>query len=381
MILTKEGRRPLVTVLMPVRDGSNYIGEAIGSIQAQSWQDFELIIINDGSMDNTAATVGSVATSDPRVSFHSSKGQGIAAALETGRNMARGVYIARMDADDVALPDRLQKQIEFLDCHPNVLAVGGQVEYIDEKGATISRGRYPIDPKLCRDYLKLTTPHCHPAMLIRSDALQKAGGYRPLFELAEDLDLWLRLSEFGDLANLDVEVLRYRKHSQSITQLRSQACGRAACMARLAHEYGNSILPAIWKDSNYEWPAVEAALPLHLRSTARVYYLQALVLNGGIRAPVSWDLLVTSIPELIDWSRVRGRSHRLAYIIVRAAYQKVQWGELSRALHVFGLGLKHIPAQILRETIRSIRSLIAGRPLPFTGMSATSLPPEARRAR
>ncbi len=153
---------PRVTVLMPVRNGEKYLTEAIDSIGQQSLVDFEFVIVNDGSTDATPSLLEQAAKHDPRIPILTCGSVGIAGALEAGRAVARASYIARMDADDVALPHRLALQVDYLDAHPSVVAVGGQVRNINEHGTALSRGRFPVEPLACRAYLAFGPPHCHP---------------------------------------------------------------------------------------------------------------------------------------------------------------------------------------------------------------------------
>ena len=295
---------------------------------------------------------------------------GIAAALETGSAVARGAYIARMDGDDVALPRRLAAQAAYLDAHPDVVVVGGQVRLIDGNGKTRSRGVFPVTPAACRAYLAFGAPFCHPAVMMRRDALRQVGGYRRRFEPAEDFDLWLRLSAVGDLANLDEEVLQYRRHPGTITRRRAGVNAAATCLARLVHIYGETIVPPNWEQlraGNAEWPAVEAALPPYLRLDARAAYLRALVLNSGITEPASWSFFVRSIPDLARYCRRAGQTDKLAFTIVRATYHLARSGAPFRALFALWAGMRYAPAATLWEGLASVRARLGARPVNRAG--------------
>jgi hypothetical protein len=368
---------------MPIRNGEKYLRAAIDSIVRQSLQDFEFVIVDDGSTDSTPSILEEASRHDPRIRVLPRGSVGIAGALEAGRALARASYIARMDGDDVALPHRLAAQLDYLEAHPAVVAVGGQVRVIDENGTALSRGRFPVEPPACRAYLAFGALFCHPAVMMRRDALQQVGGYRRLFEPAEDIDLWLRLSTVGDLANLDDEILQYRTHSASVTRRRARPNARAACLARLAHTHGETILPSNWYDlhtADAEWSAIEAELPSHLRLAARASYLQALTLNGGITEPKTWSFFVSSIPEIARCSHIGCQTDELAFMIVRAAYQMARSAEPFRALLPLWLGLRHAPIATCQETVASLRARLAADHVSRAGTSVDRLPLDAPAA-
>jgi glycosyltransferase involved in cell wall biosynthesis len=214
----------LVSVIMPVFNGEKYLREAVGSICGQSYKDFEFIIVDDGSSDRTAAILREYALRDDRLRVLSGPNTGLTRALLKGMDEARGDLIARMDADDVSLPRRLEQQVQFLDQHPECVAVGARVLVVDSDGDAVFPMRYPSGHEEI-DAHNLAGKGCalaHPATMFRRTAYEKAGGYRPEFEPAEDLDLWLRMAEVGKLANLDDVLLNYRVHLKSTCVTRRQ---------------------------------------------------------------------------------------------------------------------------------------------------------------
>lgn len=368
---------PRVTVLMPVRNGEKFLAAAIESITRQSFQDFELIIVDDGSTDATPSLLEQASKQDTRIRVVTSARAGIAGALETGRVIARAPYIARMDADDIALHHRLALQVEYLDCHPSVVAVGGQVRIINEGGVALAPLRFPVTPPDCRAYIAYGAPFCHPAVTMRRDVLQAVGGYRRLFEPAEDLDLWFRLSRIGDLSNLKEEVLHYRRHAATVTARRAEANARAAALARLTHVHGETVLPPDWHtlhSSDTEWSAIETALPTHFRLEARASYLQALSLNGGITEPEAWEHLMGSLPDLFRRSRIACQTDKVAFMVVRAAYQKARSTEPHRALIPLLLGLRHAPIATCREIANSLWVRLKAEHLSRAGASVDASP-------
>jgi GT2 family glycosyltransferase len=212
---------PQISIILPVKDGGPYIEAAIASILRQSFHDFELIIIDDASSDGSSEIAGRLSGSDPRVKLLRNPGNGLVDALNFGISASRAPLIGRMDADDIALPGRLQRQYDFLNAHPEIDAVGTQVSFIDEQGALT--GKTTTLPESPDAIAKTLLNYCclrHPTVVMRRTPLERAGGYRKQFPDAEDLDLWLRIAEHGQLANLPEPLLLYRLHSAQVTQRR-----------------------------------------------------------------------------------------------------------------------------------------------------------------
>ena len=212
---------PKVSVLMPVYNGERYLLEATSSILSQTEADFELVVVNDGSTDRSRYILRSI--SDPRLVVVDEPHGGLVAALNTGIVHCRGVYIARMDADDVAAPTRLAEQAAYLDNHAGCAFCSSNVELIDESGAVFG---YQDQDDLPRDELRdgLTgarrmLPIIHPSMMMRRDALVALGGYRP-YHSAEDRDLWLRAIDRYGFHRLQRRLLKYRMLSSSISRTR-----------------------------------------------------------------------------------------------------------------------------------------------------------------
>lgn len=209
---------PLVSVVMPVYNARAFVEAAVRSVLAQSFTDFELIAVDDGSTDDSLAVLGRLASEDRRVSVVSRPNTGIVGALNDGLAAARGEFIARMDADDVSLPQRFAEQVRFLREHPAVVAVGSWVQEIDCYGSPLATRMSPCD------HAAIDAAHlrghggqiAHPSVMIRSEALRQVGVYRPALQWAEDLDLFLRLAEVGPLANLPSVLLHYRQHRGNV---------------------------------------------------------------------------------------------------------------------------------------------------------------------
>ncbi|HTB63406.1 MAG TPA: glycosyltransferase [Opitutales bacterium] len=208
---------PLISVVLPVHNAARYVAVAVESILAQSFGDFELLLINDGSTDGSLDILQNY-TSDARVRLITQEQSGLVKALNRGWREARGKYIARMDADDISLLHRFAQQVKFMEAHPEVAVLGGAAQCIDENGQKIEKVyRYPIEDAEIKAALRTNSVLVHPATMIRRDALAEVGGYRAAFVDAEDYDLWLRLGDRHRLANLPDVLINYRLHSGQVT--------------------------------------------------------------------------------------------------------------------------------------------------------------------
>jgi GT2 family glycosyltransferase len=225
---------PRVSVVLPVYNGEPFLAAAVESILAQTLPDFELIAVDDGSTDTSALTLERLARGDPRLLVVSQPNAGIVAALNRGLALARGEFVARMDADDVACPERFAKQIAFLDAHPEVAVVGAAVTLIDANGKPIRDMRYPESPQAVAEFLRTASALAHPAVMMRKEAVIAAGSYRPAYRHAEDYDLWLRLVERHKLANLPDRLLLYRQHGAKLSFSRAAEQALATGLARVA---------------------------------------------------------------------------------------------------------------------------------------------------
>jgi glycosyltransferase involved in cell wall biosynthesis len=207
---------PRVSVVLPVRNEERYVEDAVASILRQSFGDFELIVVDDGSTDRTGEILAAVAANDRRVRIVPSDGRGLVDALNTGVAAARGTYIARMDADDISLPDRLERQVEELDERPSLGVLGTRVRYIDADGDVIGVWDVPVGTRLVHWSLAFGTPIAHPTVMMRRAALP-APAYRASDPHAEDYDLWVRISRRTTLDNLNETLLERRVHGGSVS--------------------------------------------------------------------------------------------------------------------------------------------------------------------
>jgi hypothetical protein len=242
-----------------VHNGERFLAEAVDSVLAQSLADFELVVVDDGSTDATAAILDSYASQDARVRVYRQPRAGSAAARNRAFEIASASLVAVLDADDVALPTRLEQQFAFMNEHPNVAVVGGAVVFIGNDGRIFGEWRYPLTDAEVRSESMSSTPLAHSAAMIRKEPFVNLGGYREQFALAQDLDLWLRLADRHELANLPAPLIRYRVHpdQNSVRHCEEQAvCHLAAHLARRARAQGRTDpfdgLSRIDKDSVLE---------------------------------------------------------------------------------------------------------------------------------
>ena len=206
-----------ISVVMSVYNGERYLSLAIESILNQTFQDFEFIIVDDGSTDHSLEIIRKYEKKDSRIRVLVQENQGLAAALNNGIAMARGKYIARMDDDDISLPNRLEIQYRFMESHPEILASSGLAIVINKWGDEYAEWKTEEDSsKIDSKHINEgCTSLCHPASIIRKSAWEAVGGYSSDIRYAQDLDFWLKLGEIGTLANLAEPLILYRMHNNS----------------------------------------------------------------------------------------------------------------------------------------------------------------------
>jgi hypothetical protein len=202
---------------MPVFNGAQYLRESIDTVLAQSFQDFELLVVDDGSTDSTAAIARAYA--DPRVRLIShERNLGLSSALNHGLEAARGRFIARQDADDLSHPSRLAAQYGFLSSHPDVALVGSQASAIDADGRPRAPVERSLEPLSIRWYGLFDNPFIHTSVMFRRDVVRdECGGFDPAFDpYSQDYALWIKVMRAHPVANLPERLVTYRVHESSI---------------------------------------------------------------------------------------------------------------------------------------------------------------------
>lgn len=227
---------PLISVIMPVRNGGPYLEPAIQSILTQTLQDFELLIVDDASSDDTPHVLMALSAEDRRIrkiTLHSSAG--ICGALNTGLEIASGYYIARMDADDLARPERLAVQVSYLQAHPALALCGSQVRRFGE-GIKPFVYRGPADSTILRASLVFDNPLFHASVMLRGDLLrQERWRYDEQYRHAEDYDLWSRIAESYSIGQVPRVLLDYRVHAANVTNTSTFGMDAASRMVMERH--------------------------------------------------------------------------------------------------------------------------------------------------
>jgi glycosyltransferase involved in cell wall biosynthesis len=240
-------RSPLVSVLLPVRDGAPHLAASLESLAAQTFSDFEVVVVDDGSSDGSAALTDGFSRHDRRFTILRQPPRGLVAALEQARAAARGRLLARMDADDIALPGRLEAQIEALRADPSLAACGGRVELFPRSALRDGMRRYErwlnglVTPEQAASDVFVECPIAHPTLLVRREAVEAVGGYNDR-GWPEDYDLVLRLWARGfRFRNVEQIVLRWRYGPERLSR-RSAVYGQEAFMRCKIHHLLATLL-------------------------------------------------------------------------------------------------------------------------------------------
>jgi hypothetical protein len=348
---------PIASVVMSVFNGERFMRDAMESILGQSLRDFEFIIVNDGSTDGTASILDSYARSDPRVHVFAQDNLGQCVADNHGCGLANGKYIAHMDHDDVAVRDRLQWQIEFMERHPEIAVVGGAVENIDSAGRTLSFTHYPVENEEIKCALPLRSPFQHSSAVIRKEAFLSVGGYRRPFVDAEDYDLWLRIAERWQLANLKAVVLKYRIHSNQVTcqKLRQQILSALAARALASLRRDGSPEPVIPDERITS--EVLVLLGVSQSAQQRALIAAHVYLIRAMFDASQDDAVLRLFERLIDLCRPDPvNKHSLSDAMLSAARIHYRRGSPVRALAYLGRALLARPVVAGRPLKRALNS-------------------------
>jgi len=226
-----HGEHPIVTVIMPVYNAAKYVPAALDSILAQTFQDFEVVAVDDGATDDSAAVLEKYTARDPRIRVFHQKNAGSAAARNKAISLARGKYIAQHDADDLSMPARLERQMRTLDAHPDLTAVFCRSVMTDENLTPLLKICSPMTLRKIRKAFRFR--NALPSdFMIRTEALVRIGGFREAFLLAHDSDLNLRILETGNVICLPEVLYIIRRHKQQVSSARESEQRLFGALAR-----------------------------------------------------------------------------------------------------------------------------------------------------
>ncbi|MFA6158125.1 MAG: glycosyltransferase family 2 protein [Candidatus Paceibacterota bacterium] len=241
---------PLVTILVATYNRAHYIGEAVASAQKQTFQNWELIILDDASTDGTETIARDMAARDSRIAYvRHPQNKGIAGNRNAGLALAKGTYIAVLDSDDVwTAPTKLERQVAYLASNPACVAVGTQVSVIDENGARTGSISYETTDAGIRAHFLRRNQFAQSSIMYRLSAAQAVGGYDPAWTVNDDYDLWLKMGSQGTFANLSEEMAAYREHTGGITKTKrlKAAIEHLRIIKKHGKQYPNYV-PALFK--------------------------------------------------------------------------------------------------------------------------------------
>ncbi|WP_423414977.1 glycosyltransferase [Hyphomicrobium sp. B1] len=336
-----------VSVVMPVYNGARYLDAAIDSILRQTFSDFELLIIDDGSTDGSYERLLEWQRRDERTRLIGRPHRGIVACLNEGLAAAQGAIILRMDADDVSFPQRLERQVAFLKDNPGIAVVGSAIRFIDIDGNPLSTAAYPTTPDEAMVALdRGNAPVAHPAIAMRRDAALAVGGYRPLFDFAEDFDLWLRLVEHHQISNLPDVLLEFRVHDKNVSTTRRWEQALAAHIARFSAKRRRAGFPD----------------PVEGVSNLKLEHLEELHLSAAERSSVLADLAEAALVSYEAGKRHSYLLHAFDSLMAKDELKSSRDRRSARKL-IAGLWMTSAPSDAARLTAQITRKLATGRDL------------------
>jgi glycosyltransferase involved in cell wall biosynthesis len=235
----------MVSVIMPVYNASRYLPRAITSILSQTVTDFEFLIIDDYSTDNSWEIIRRFAKRDKRIRiFRNTFNRGLVYSLNTLIPKTRGTYVARMDADDISLPQRFAMQIALLENNPRIVACGGQEDIVNERGRVIAEKYFPTDPTTCYNMITNVMVIQPPLLMARGNVVRKLKYDNHIFK-NDDISLHFKLLEYGSFSNVDDVIFRYRRRPDSLTNRNPRKVYFLALLVRLNAMLKYNFRPAI----------------------------------------------------------------------------------------------------------------------------------------
>jgi len=314
---------PIISVVMPVFNGQRYLHDSIKSILDQTFTDFELIIIDDGSEDNSSVLVENFMY-DKRVRLYKQDNIGLAATLNRGIRLSRGSIIARQDQDDISLPNRFTKQYDYLMKNPEVGMVGTWSKIINENGSVIGFHRHPTDNKEINYFLMRDNPFVHSSVMIRKSLLETIGGYSEdkSMQPPEDYELWTRMVKYSKLANLPEALVIYRATHEGMSRKPNEVFQERKI--KISETYLRRILPNTYDSLMAQNIAsyLHFRMPVAKKNTIEVIIAYTRVLsNHNLITRISYlarfclSVLLTKIETLLPVialiRSVKSKSHRI----------------------------------------------------------------------
>ncbi len=262
-----------VSVVMSVYNGEKYLREAVESILNQTFSDFEFLIVDDCSIDGTPRILNDYQQKDKRIKvIKNDRNMGLTRSLNKAIKQSSGNYIARMDADDIAIKERLEKQVNFMERNPDVVLLGTAYYEIDKYGRELSRKFFPTTDRDIRKILMKYNPFCHASVVMRHSAFDKAGLYDESILKTQDYDLWFRLASVGKVANLSEILMKRRYDGNNISIAQENEQLKWAVRVRK-----NAIKKGYYSTANFLYlvrPSIALITPFYLRKIIRKYILK-----------------------------------------------------------------------------------------------------------
>jgi len=332
-----DERPPLVSIVIPLDNGEKYLAECLDSVFAQTYPNWELVIINDGSSDGTENVI--LRYQDKRIKYlpnHTNKG--IIFSLNRGLQESNGVYIARLDADDVALPSRIEKQVEFLTKNPEYVMCGTYFQTIDSSGRFLKKVEFPANNRDAQSFLLLHNCFCHSSIMMRTN-IAKELRYDENFQICEDYDLWVRISRIGKIINLPEFTTLYRVHENNISTRKSEI------MFMHVNEINKRILDGL----GIEYSKTE----LDAHSNALNYHA------SFFKEPESLRILENWMMKLFSFLKKNGNYNAfLCYKVLTEKWIVVTYNSRNYKKMLFNKLMAVYPTIYLKNLIRKIKKNI-----------------------
>lgn len=314
----EKENQPLVSVIMTVYNGEKFLREAVHSILNQSYGNLELIVIDDGSTDGTPAILESFSDARVKISRNPSN-LGVPASVNRGLAETKGAFIVRHDADDVSLPERFGQQVAFLNTHPSIGLVSTDYWLIDDQNRILDFIRLPGENSTLQERLQKGNLFASGSVMVRREIWEGVGGFRDAFLTSHDYDLWLRIAEVTEMANLQTPLFRYRFHSSSISRTKRalQFAEKNLALSLARNRRSGKAEGPIPSDILPQFPPDPGQLFLTFRNEIYLYYACDQLPLATERIGNAIEIQTAAGPEenkrlWIEWAL--GKAHHLSEI-------------------------------------------------------------------